>query len=565
MKNFQIIRLLFKIFFCSILLTSNLANAVSSNNYAQVWKDHKGAVASVNPIATQAGIDAFEEGGNAIDAALAVAFTLGVVDSHNSGIGGGLFILVRYPDGSIEAIDGREMAPSAATRDMYIRNGKAVSSLSKTGALAIGVPGSIAAMHYLQKKAGDLHFSDVILPAADIAEKGFPVDAVMAKRLTRTQDSLGKFPATKKVFFNNAEVFKKGEVLKQKDLAKTYRKLAKQGPDYFYKGEFAKKLEKWMKKNNGIVTREDFVNYEFKIREPVKSSFMGYDIFGFPPPSSGGVHVAQILNILENFDLTKLNETDRYHVLIESMKLAFADRAFWLGDSDFVDVPKGLAYKEYASELAKKIRMNKALDLKGHSIPPQAEEDIFKHTTHISTADDKGNWVAITTTLNTSFGSKVTIPGTGVLMNNQMDDFSSQPGVANAFGLVGAEANSIAPKKRPLSSMSPTIVLKNGKPVLTVGAAGGPTIISQVLQAIVNHLAFSQPVEKALETVRVHNQWKPDMVFIDLFATDSLWQSLEGKGHKLRKWPPFGATQAIGYSDGKFFPVTEPRLTSGNR
>ena len=545
----------------------SIAYAQDPKGYSSIWGDNKGAIASVSPIATQAGIDAFENGGNAIDAALAVAFTLGVVDSANSGIGGGLFILVRKADGTVQAIDGREMAPAAAHKDMFIRGGKAVPALSKTGALAIGIPGSVAALHELQKSSGKLSFSDVVLPAAKVAEQGFVVDAALAKRLKWTEKAIKQFPETASILLNEkGDVLQEGDLLVQKDLAKTYKKLAKKGPDYFYRGGFAKKVAKWMKKNGGIVTKDDFANYKTVYREPLKTEFVGYSIFGFPPPSSGGIHVAQILNILETFDLASLSEVDRYHLYIEAMKLAFADRAYWLGDSDFVDVPKGLIDRKYAKTLSKLIDLKSASKVDGHHTPEDASTNLFdKHTTHVSVADAEGNWVAITTTLNTSFGSKVTIPGTGVLMNNQMDDFSAQPGVANAFGLVGAEANRVEARKRPLSSMSPTIVMKDGKPVFTVGAAGGPTIITQVLQALVNRLAFEQSAKQSLETVRVHHQWRPNTVFIDSYADRALWQSLEKKGHTLKKWPPFGATQAISIENGVFEAATEPRLLSGNR
>ena len=548
-------------------LGATVAQLSLANTYAHVWGQNKGAVASVNPIATHAGIQAFEAGGNAIDAALATAFTLGVVDSSNSGIGGGLFILVHTADGEMLAIDGREMAPAAAHRDMYIRNGKVVKDLSKTGALASGIPGSVAALYELQKKAGNLTFKDVILPAAKVAEKGFAVDTVLGKRLQWKADDIQKFPASAKIFLKaDGSPYSTGEIIIQKDLAKTYRKLAKHGPDYFYKGEFAKQTVKWMQANGGIITEKDFANYEIKYRDPVESTFNGHTIVGFPPPSSGGIHVAQILNILEQFELKKLNETERYHLIIEAMKLAFADRAYWLGDSDFVDVPKGLIDEDYAKQLAKKMRLTKVSKVDSYSTPPNSDTDLFdKHTTHIAAADADGNWVAITTTLNTSFGSKVVIPGTGVLMNNQMDDFSAEPGVANAFGLVGAEANSIEGKKRPLSSMSPTIVLKEGKPVMTVGAAGGPTIISQVMQAIFHHIYMDLPLKQAVETARVHHQWKPDRVYIDKFASKELREGLTEKGHDVKDWPPFGATQAISIDDGKFEVVTEPRLIAGDR
>ncbi len=534
--------------------------------YARLTKNGEGAVASVNPLATQAGIDAFDQGGNAIDAALAVAFTLGVVDSHNSGIGGGCFILIRTANGDVFAIDGREMAPAKAHRDMFIRNGKAVGELSKVGPLAIGVPGSVAALHFAQKQGGKLAFADTLLPAADIAEKGFAIDDVFAKRLARSVKSVQRFPATRKIFLKNGAPLNSGEMLIQKDLANTYRKLAKHGPDYFYTGEFAKQVDGWMKTNKGLVSLADFSDYQLLLRTPVKTTYKQYQIVGFPPPSSGGVHVAQILNILENFDLTKLDEVDRYHVIIEAMKLAFADRAHWLGDPDYVKVPKGLIDKGYAEMLAGKISMASAGEVEKYHLPPKAETELFgKHTTHIATADKEGNWVAITTTLNTSFGSKVVIPGTGVLMNNQMDDFSAQPGVPNAFGLVGAESNRVQGRKRPLSSMSPTLILENGKPILTVGAAGGPTIITQVMQTLLNKLAFNKSLDEALNTVRVHQQWKPGSVYYDKFASDTLVNGLQKKGHTLKVWPPFGATQAIALENGEFTAITEPRLTRGER
>lgn len=554
--------------FCIFVCTSNVSFAgAKANDYARTTKDESGAVATVNPIASQAGINAFTKGGNAIDAAVAMAFTLGVVDSHNSGIGGGCFILVRLASGEILAIDGREMAPAKAHRDMFIRDEKAVKSLSKTGALAIGIPGSVAALHYLQEKSGKLKFEDLVLPAADVAEQGFPIDAVMAKRLKRSEESLRKFPESASIFLDAKQnALEEGAVLKQADLAATYKAIANKGPDYFYKGEFPKAVESWMRGNGGIVTAADFKNYEMKLREPVTSQFMGYEVVGFPPPSSGGAHVAQILNILENFNVRNLNETERYHALVEAMKLAFADRAYWLGDSDYVKVPKGLIKKSYAKQLAKKIEFEKASTVDGHSTPPKALEDLFtKHTTHIASADKEGNWVAITTTLNTSFGSKVVIPGTGVLMNNQMDDFSAQPGTPNAFGLVGAEANAVAAGKRPLSSMSPTIVLKDNKPVFTVGAAGGPTIISQVLQVIFNKIALEKDIVQATESARVHHQWKPDTVFYDDFISPEILKGLQSLGHNMRVWPPFGATQAIAIEKGKFVAVTEPRLVRGRR
>lgn len=282
------------------------------------------------------------------------------------------------------------------------------------------------------------------------------------------------------------------------------------------------------------------------------------------PPSSGGVHVAQIMNVLNNFELGKLSVTDRYHLLAEAMKPAFADRAYWLGDPDYVKVPRALFDENYNKSQAEKIDMKKATPVSGHGTPPSADKDFFeqlnKHTTHIATADAEGNWVAITTTINTSYGSKVVIPGTGVVMNNQMDDFSAKEGVPNAFNLVGAFANSVQAGKRPLSSMSPTIVMKNGKPVMTVGAAGGPTIINQVVQALVNYLALEMSLEDAVAQYRIHHQWTPDRIIAEGAMPEEIRQALEEKGHEVLTWKEFGATQAIAQENGKFIAVSEPRI-----
>jgi gamma-glutamyltranspeptidase/glutathione hydrolase len=573
--------------FSAVVLSCSGQLALAGGNasgaaYAVVLPKQKGAVATVQPLATQAAVDAFNLGGNAIDAALAAAFTLGVVDSHNSGIGGGCFILVRLASGKIIAIDGREMAPAKAHRDMYLKPQTAAEraqglapdvdrELSKTGALAVGVPGSVQAYYELQSLGGKLTFADVLMPAAALAETGFAIDNTLAKRLAAKVEDIAKFPASAKIFLTPEGAPKvAGSQLKQVDLATSYRLLAKHGPDWFYRGDFANKLDQWMRVNGGIVTDKDFSAYKTVHREPVHSQFMGFDVYGFGPPSSGGAHVAQMLNILATEPLAKMSDADRYHFIAEAMKLAFADRAHWLGDADFVPVPKGLVAPDYGAMLRKKIDLSKASEVAGHSLPPNASKDFFyqqinKHTTHLTTADAEGNWVAITTTLNTSFGSKAMVPGTGILLNNQMDDFSALPGIPNAFGLLGAEANSIAPGKRPLSSMSPTLVLKNGKPVLTLGAAGGPTIISQVLQALVNTLALDKPLLEAIDTPRVHHQWQPNWLFTELPLDGEIAQALKARGHAVRAAGDFGGTQAISYKNGQFTAVTEPRVVRRNQ
>lgn len=527
-----------------------------------VYTSDYGAVATVHAIATQAAARQLEGGGNAIDAAIAAALTLGVVDSYNSGIGGGLFALVHWADGRIEAIDAREMAPAKAHRDMYVREGKVQKDLSRDGALAIGIPGSVAAFEFLSTKGGQKQLSDLYRQAADTADAGFVITPSYHQRLQRTKDKLLQFPTASAIFLDRQQqVWPIGHRLVQTDLAATYRALADQGSKYFYQGAFAQAVGQWMAENNGIITADDFAAYQLRQRTPVHSQFMGHDIYGFPPPSSGGVHVAEILNILQQFSLQSMTINDRQHVMVEAMKLAFADRAYWLGDPDFVDVPKGLVSLDYAQALAKRIHVNTASAVSSHSTPDNAEKDLFdKHTTHISVADNQGNWVSMTTTLNTSFGSKVVIPNTGVLMNNQMDDFSAQPNVPNAYGLVGSEANSIQPKKRPLSSMSPTIVVRDNRPVMAIGAAGGPMIITQVAQGIINTIALNQSLYQSLASPRIHQQWKPDKVFFDKTLPLAQQQALQARGHVLKQLSFEGSANAVSYTPAGYQAVSEPRL-----
>lgn len=522
-----------------------------------------GMVASVNPVATEAGVNVLKSGGNAIDAAVAVALTLGVVDGNNSGIGGGCFMLIRRANGKVIAIDGREMAPAAATRDMFIRDGKGDTELSQCGPLASGVPGALAAYDYAVKHFGKKKLADLILPAAEIAEKGFVMDRHYAGRIKAEAKYLERFASSKAVFFKpDGSDYEGGDLFQQKDLAATYRNIARDGADWFYRGPFGRAVESWMKANGGIMTAEDLRNYRIVLRDAVETPYRDCELITFPPPSSGGVHVTEILNILEKFDLKKMDEATRLHVIAEAMKLAFADRAFWLGDPDFAGVPRGLVDKKYAAELAAKIDLKHTITVT-HGTPEDWQKNQFsqKHTTHFSVADAEGNWVACTATVNTGFGSKVVIPGTGVVMNDEMDDFSTQPGVANYFGLVGAEANAVAPGKRPLSSMSPTIVLRDGKPILALGAAGGPTIISQVVMALVDMLDLGMTPQAAIAQPRIHHQWSPDELVVEGTLPSAVENSLKERGHKVKVRNGIGVTQIVGRTaDGKEFVGTaDPR------
>jgi len=526
-----------------------------------------GCVATVHPAATDAGLKALRQGGNAVDAAVAAALMLGVVDGHNSGIGGGCFFVIRLADGRLVAIDGREKAGAKATRDMYLRNGQPQPQLSQVGPLAVGVPGALAAHDEAIRNFGRLKLRDLLLPAAELAEQGMVVDRYCAARLKSASASLAKDPGCRAALLRpDGTAWPEGERLRQPDLARTYRAVAENGIDWFYRGPLAKSVGEWMAANGGILTADDFAAYRCQRREPVKGSYRGYAIASMCPPSSGGIHVIQILNILEHFDLKAMYARDRvqcYHVIAEAMKLAYADRAHWLGDPDFTPVPRGLIDKSYASELAKRIRLDAVTPVASHGRPPCWQEDVFgKHTTHVAAVDGEGNWVALTCTINGGFGARVIVPGTGVLLNNQMDDFSIAPGTPNSAGLVGAEANAVAPGKRPLSSMSPTIVFKDDRPIFTVGAAGGPRIITQVVMAIVNHLDFGMDLPAAVGAPRIHQQWKPNRLSVERTMDPAVIEGLKRLGHEIQSSSGGGVTQAIGLGpDGRtWVGVHDPRV-----
>jgi gamma-glutamyltranspeptidase/glutathione hydrolase len=547
------------------IVISAVILACASSGWGGTATGTKGIVSTVHPMATDAAIRAFERGGNAIDAAVAAALTLGVVDGHDSGMGGGCFMLIRTATGKFVALDGREKAPAAATRDMFIRSGKADPALAQTGGLAAGIPGALLVYEHALNQYGRLGLDSHLLAAAEIAEEGFAIDRTYANRLAATADELRQFESSRKAFLkSDGSPYKAGEILRQLDLAASYRAIALKGTAWFYRGDFARATESWMRKNGGLITAEDFANYKFVQREPLRTTYRGHEIIGFPPPSSGGLHVAQILNMLEPFNLNGMgaNSAEFIHVVAEAMKLAFADRSHWLGDPDFAPVPRGLASKQYAAELSQRIHLDRVTPVRTHGEPPNANSDVFnKHTTHFSTADRDGNWVACTATVNTSFGCKVVVPGTGIVLNNQMDDFSIQPGVSNYFGLIGAEANAVAPGKRPLSSMSPTIVLKDGKPVFSVGAAGGPTIISQAALAIINVIDFGMDIESALKQPRFHHQWAPDELRIEKSVPAEVRAKLEKRGHKLKVVDSMGAAQAIAFDpeSASFTGAPDPR------
>lgn len=524
----------------------------------------RGAVATGASLASEAGLAALQRGGNAVDAAIAAALTLGVVDGNNSGLGGGCFLLIQRPDGRVVAIDGREMAPAAAQEDMFLRDGVADPESSRTGALAVGVPGALAAYEYAARHFGRRPLREALESAAALAESGFVVDDRYAARLRETARDLARFDDTRRIFLRpDGTPWVKGDRLRQPELAASYRAIAREGSHWFYRGRFATATEAWMHDHGGLVTARDFARYRIRMREPIRTTYRDCEIIGFPPPSSGGVHVAQILNLLERFDLAAMGvgSADFIQVTTEAMKLAFADRAYWLGDPDFTTVPRGLVAKAYAAKIGAAIRTDAAQAVADHDDPGTAAGAFGRHTTHFSTADAAGWWVAATATLNTTFGAKVVVPGTGIMLNNQMDDFAAQPGATNYFGLVGARANAVAPGKRPLSSMSPTLVRRNGKPVLAVGASGGPTIISQTVLAIVNTIDFRMDAASALAQPRFHHQWRPDVLQVEPGVPEEVRAELVRRGQHVAPIKVLAATQAVAKAPGttNFIAVADPR------
>lgn len=542
-----------------------------SQQHFRVAASTRGVVATVNPLASQAAIDAYARGGNAIDAAVAASLMLSVVDSHNSGLGGGCLALIRTSQGKIHAIDGREKASLNATAEMFVRGGVADPKLSQTGPLAAGVPGLVAALYDLASRFGAVPWKGALNDAAKIAEEGFPIDEVFARNLASSADALRRFPDTARVVLDRSDrPLSAGAHLVQTDLARTLNKLSEEGTDWFYRGQFARQTARLMRDTGGVLSERDFDEYTVENREPISCSYRSNRVIGFPPPSSGGIHVAQMLGMLARFDVKSIFQESAavgLHLLLEVMKRAMADRAHWLGDADFAKVPRGLLDEQYLRQRAGDIDLARASSVDGHGQPPNSERELFgsgKHTTHVATADSLGNIVALTQTINTAFGSKMIVPGTGVFLNNQMDDFSIAPGVRNAFGLVGSSANAVAPGKRPLSSMSPTIVLDAlGKPILSCGAAGGPKIITTVLQLLVRTLDLGQSLEQSLAEPRVHHQWSPDSAVCESSLTDDVMAKLHDMGHAIERLRSVAVAQGVEFSAGDMLrSASDPRVPS---
>ena len=539
----------------------------SSNAIFHPVYGKNGMVASEQGLATQVGLDILKQGGNAIDAAVAVGFALAVVLPNAGNIGGGGFMVLHDDKtGKDVAIDFREIAPAKASRDMYLDNqGNVIDGKSLFTHDASGVPGTVAGMEYALKKWGTMPLSKVLEPAIKLADKGFIVSDVLAQTLKEEKSTLGKWSASKAIFFKNGEPLKSGDLLVQKDLAKSLRLIAKQGAKAFYQGEIATKIAKEMQSHGGTMTLEDLKAYKVVERQPIIGDYRGYKVVTMPPPSSGGVHLIEILNMLEHYPIKEdgVNSAKNIHHMAESMKLAYADRSEYLGDPDFVKIPvTGLTSKAYANELVKAIDDNKAR-LSSNIKPGKPQPYESDQTTHFSVMDKAGNAVAVTYTLNLNFGSGIVVEGTGILLNNEMDDFSVKPGVPNAFGLVGGTANAIEAKKRPLSSMTPTIVMKNNKPWLVTGSPGGARIITTVLQSVVNTIDHEMNPAEAIITPRVHHQWLPDELRVEEGISPDTIKLLQDKGHKVVTKAPMGRIQIIQADDSGFYGYSDPRNPDG--
>ena len=540
-----------------------------SKNTAEHASFRNGMVVSEEQIATLVGLSVLKEGGNAVDAAVAVGFALAVTYPKAGNLGGGGFMLVHLGEtGRTVAIDYREKAPLKATRNMFLDEGGEVDmERARRSIYSCGVPGTVAGLSLALEKYGTMPLEKLLAPAIRLAEEGFAVTPELRKSLLETGEHMKKSSESAEIFFkNNGEPPREGEILRQKNLAWSLKEISKNGPRAFYRGTIAKKITAYMKKEGGLITERDLASYEPLTREPVTGSYRGYSIHSMPPPSSGGVHLIQMLNILERYPLSRYGHNSaRYvHILSETMKLAYADRSKHLGDPDFSPVPtEELISKQYAKHLANRVNPRKATPSRhvkpGSPVPVQGTD-----TTHFTVADRFGNVVSNTYTLNFAYGSGFAVPGTGILLNNEMDDFSAKPGAPNAYGLIGGEKNSIAPGKRMLSSMTPTIMFKDEKLFLATGSQGGSRIITSVLQVILNMVDHKMSIRDATSAPRIHHQWLPDTLYVEREAGKDLESGLRKKGYEIKTTGRIGSTQSVARVDGIFLGVTDPRRPGGS-
>ncbi|WP_299806165.1 gamma-glutamyltransferase [uncultured Shewanella sp.] len=528
-----------------------------------IWAKH-GMVSSQEALATQAGVEILKQGGNAVDAAVAVGFSLAVTLPRAGNIGGGGFMLVHLsePNKTI-AIDYREMAPSKAHRDIFLdEKGNPVNKLSREHGLAVGVPGTVMGMELALEKYGTMTMKQVTDAAIKMAKEGIIVTPDLQASLSGLKRRIAQWPSSAEIFYKpDGSDFQSGELLKQPELAHSLSLIAKSGSEGFYQGETAQKLVNAIQKAGGIMTLADLKNYKVVERDPVVGEYRGYQVVSMPPPSSGGVHIIEMLNMLEGYPIKELghNTAATLHLMTESMKRAYADRSEYLGDPDFYDVPvKALLSKDYAKQLAKQISPDKATpssEIKPGKLAPYESNQ----TTHYSVVDQWGNAVSNTYTLNFSYGSGLVAKGTGILLNNEMDDFSAKPGTPNGYGLVGGEANAVEGNKRPLSSMSPTIVMKDGKPFIVTGSPGGSRIITTTMQIIMNVIDHDLNIAEATYAPRVHHQWLPDVLRVEHSLNRDTQGLLRAKGHEVKVNNAIGSTQSIMVTEQGIFGSSDPR------
>lgn len=522
-----------------------------------------GMVGSQHYLASEAGLEILQAGGNAVDAAVAVGFTLAVVLPRAGNLGGGGFMMVYdAKTGKTRAINYREMAPLLAHRDMYLdKEGNVDNHKLNFTHQSAGVPGTVAGLAHALETYGTMSLKDVMKPAIKLAEKGFPVTYDLSSILQRYEKRLKASSETEKIFYKGNGYYQQGELLKQKDLAWSLKRISKKGPDAFYKGEVAERLVADQKAHGGLISMEDLATYEVEDVAPVSGTYRGHDIVSMPPPSSGGLHIIQMLNILEEFPIGYLghNTSETIHLMAEAMKFAYADRSEHLGDPNFWEVPVDwITSKEYAETLRSRIDRWQAIP--SEEIKPGSPDDYESdQTTHFTVVDKAGNVVVNTYTLNFSFGNGIVAAGTGILLNNEMSDLSAKPGVANAFGLLGGEANAVAPRKRPLSSMTPTIVLKDGKPYFATGSPGGSRIITTVLQIIMNIIDHDMNVAEASHAARIHHQWYPEVLYVEKRLNKDTQALLRAKQHDVQYRAAMGSTHTIMLKDGLIWGASDPR------
>ena len=498
-----------------------------------------GVVVTQDPHATQVGVEVLAAGGNAVDAAVAVALTLAVTHPQAGNLGGGGFLVYRELSGEVTTIDFRERAPKSATTDMYLRaDGSVDVDKVQLGVTAAGVPGSPAGLLHALQKFGTKNLAEVAAPAIRFAREGFAVDRHLAASLNAKQQKLGRFPSTRAIFFKDDEPLRQGDVLVQSDLAATLTRFAEGGVAGFYDGATAARVAAHMQRDGGFLSADDLKAYAPVEREPVRTTYRGYEVISMGPPSSGGVAMIQMLNMLSAYDVSEFGfgSSDYIHLLTEVMRRAYADRGRWLGDPDFYQVPvEGLISREYARDRGRSVNLEQVSEL-GPGVPPGAPES--DDTTHFSIIDRDGNAVSCTTTINSTFGSCCIADGCGFFLNNEMDDFSAKPGVPNQFGLIGGKANAISPGKRMLSSMTPTIVCKDGELRYVIGAPGGGRIITAVMQVLLNLIDHGMTLKRAVEAPRIHHQWLPDHIQWEALALPAdVRRALAAKGHRFRAQP----------------------------